>query len=283
VSRRAKPHKDSNPVSVTTLTEDAYRVIKWRITTVQLAPGTTFTESDLSESLRLSRTPVREALLLLRTEGLVSVEGRSGYRVSPVTLRDVHDLAMVRRLLEGEAAYLAAPRLTEPGQLETLIGRMPVPLDDNQPGAAPMWIEADRRFHLALVTASGSLQLVQALEPLLERSARLLHLVLALESPPSAVGHDHADLVTALRSRDRERARGLVVEQVACIEETVTRALTSSLSLMTANVVVEKPNNQFYLDANPAQLAADGQSTPSSTDRTTAAYGSHKTRVGVKQ
>jgi DNA-binding GntR family transcriptional regulator len=56
----------------TTLTEDAYRLVKWRITTVQLAPGARFTEPELADSLKLSRTPVREALLLLRRQAALA-------------------------------------------------------------------------------------------------------------------------------------------------------------------------------------------------------------------
>ena len=254
--RRPKKRAERVPLPPSTLTEEAYRLIKWRITTVQLAPGSRFTEPDLAESLKLSRTPVREALLLLRTQRLVSVEGRSGYRVRPVTLRDVHDVSLVRRLLEGQAASLAAVNLVQANEMATLIARAPQ-VEDSP--ANPNWIEADRRFHLALAVAGGNEQLVDALDPVLEKSARLMHLVLALDGPANTILHTHDDLLSALRSHDPEAARASIVKQVTELEDAETRALTSSQSVLMANVVVEKPNNEFYLDAPTPD--SDGDTT----------------------
>jgi DNA-binding GntR family transcriptional regulator len=268
----ARP-EPSQPQTAGTLSEDAYRLIKWRITTVQLAPGAPFTEAELAETLKLSRTPLREALLLLRTEGLITVEGRSGYRVSPVTLRDVRDLTLVRRLLEGEAAYQAARNLFEVGGLESLEERNPGSLDGSDFGSVSRWIEMDTRFHHALAVASGNRQLQLALEPVLDRSARHLHLVLALESAPRSVAHGHDELLGALRARDQELAKALITDQICSIEETVTRAVTSSHSLLSVNVQVEKPQNRFYLDLTAADLdSADGGAMiapPAQRQRTT--------------
>lgn len=266
--RSRAPNSGAQPNAVqagATLSEDAYRLIKWRITTVQLPPGTSFTEAELAETLKLSRTPVREALLLLRTEGLITVEGRSGYRVSPVTLRDVRDLAVVRRLLEGEAAYQAARNLYEAGGPESLEERNPGPIGDADFGAASRWIEADTRFHHALAVASGNRQLMSALEPVLDKSARHMHLILALESAPNSVAHTHDQLLQALRARDQELARSLMIDQISAIEETVSRAFTSSHSLLSANVQVEKPQNRFYLDVTAADLESDDGAEPSPT------------------
>jgi DNA-binding GntR family transcriptional regulator len=257
VRTRASRRKAKRSVpSATTLTEDAYRLIKWRITTVQLAPGATFTESELAEQLELSRTPLREALLLLRREGFVVVEGRSGYRVSPVTIRDVHDLASVRRSLEGDAAYAAASRLIEPGQVTSLGERTPSPLVPGDVAAASHWIEADRRFHLALAVDAGNQHLVAALDPVLEKSARLLHLLVALDPKTSAVAHDHVELLLALQERDAERARRVAVEGIGHMEAAVSRALMASPSLLSARLVVDTPRNEFYLDVTPAQASA---------------------------
>lgn len=260
--RTAKRLVRPEPASASTLTEDAYRLIKWLITTVQLAPGARFTEPDLAKALSLSRTPVREALLLLRTEGLVAVEGRAGYRVSPVTLRDVHDLAHVRRVLEGEAAFLAASRLAQAGELEALAARVPGAPDLAEQSAATSWIESDRRFHVALAVAAGNQQLLAALGPVLERSSRLMHFVLALDSAPARITHAHEKLLTALRAHDGERARVSVVEQVSDLEDAVARALMFSQSLLSANVVVEKPSNEFYLDAPASAMDSEEEREP---------------------
>src|SRR5262249_37093509 len=90
------------------LTDRAYKVITTRLIELKMPPGVTFTEAALASDLGISKTPVREALGRLRLEGLVEVAARSGYRVTPVTLKDAHDLFAVRLILETEAASLAA-------------------------------------------------------------------------------------------------------------------------------------------------------------------------------
>src|SRR5947209_46956 len=70
-------------VSWATLAEAAYAEIRELIISLELPPGAAFSEADLAERLQLSKTPVREALLRARIEGLVEVQPRAGYRVAP--------------------------------------------------------------------------------------------------------------------------------------------------------------------------------------------------------
>src|SRR5262245_7100114 len=88
-----------------TLADEAYRELKRRIVMLELAPGSQFREADVASTLGLGKTPVREALLRLRLEGLVHVQSRSGYRVAPITLKSARSVCELRALLEGEAAY----------------------------------------------------------------------------------------------------------------------------------------------------------------------------------
>lgn len=244
--------------STGTLTDDAYRVIRWGIVTLQLQPGASFTESELAEKLTLSRTPLREALLLLRTEGLVTVEGRAGYKVSPITLRDVHDVASIQRVLEGEAAFLAAAAVTSGDQLIALSERVPHEFAAAAPSTVLNWIESDMRFHIALAAATGNQLLVDALLPVLGKYSRILHLVLMLGTAPASVTHSHVDLMAALGKCDGNWARQAVVAQIGQTEEVISRALIRSPSLLATNVVVEKPINAFYLDVKSDESAKAG-------------------------
>src|SRR6478735_7144479 len=97
----ALPQTGTSPA---TLADRAYIEIKRRVVAVEIPPGASFSETDLAEALELGKTPVREALMRLRLEGLVQVQPRSGYRVTEVTLRDARDVCDLRALLEGEVA-----------------------------------------------------------------------------------------------------------------------------------------------------------------------------------
>src|SRR5579872_4621320 len=91
-------------------TEQAYDKIKRMIVELALPPGSQFTESKLVSMGTTSKTPIREALVRLQRDGLVESVPRSGYRVTPVTLKDTRNLCEFRRLIECEVAERAATR-----------------------------------------------------------------------------------------------------------------------------------------------------------------------------
>ena len=123
--------------------EDAYHQIRRWIVEGRLRPDERLVEQRLAEELQLSRTPVREALRMLQSEGLVTFEPNRGARVRSLTVADITDLYELRGRLEAMAAELAAMRATA-DQLERL-------------GAA----EADFA-HAADAARSGDLDAVRA-------------------------------------------------------------------------------------------------------------------------
>jgi DNA-binding GntR family transcriptional regulator len=96
-----------------TLTEQAYREIEERIVTLQLKPGEFLSEYALSESLRIGRTPIREALQRLAHEGLVTILPRKGILVSETDPRKQLLVLEVRRELERLLCRAGAQRATD--------------------------------------------------------------------------------------------------------------------------------------------------------------------------
>src|ERR1700743_1381699 len=82
------------------LRENVYESLRSDILTCRLAPGDDMREHELAERYSVSRQPVREALLRLEREHLVTVQPRQGYRVSPISLADARDLLRFRLALE---------------------------------------------------------------------------------------------------------------------------------------------------------------------------------------
>src|SRR6267378_901054 len=93
--------------------ETVYASLKRDILQGVLPPGSPLREEELGRSHQVSRTPVREALSRLETEGLASRHSRTGLVVSAPTLDEIVDLYVLREVLEGLAARLAAERRTE--------------------------------------------------------------------------------------------------------------------------------------------------------------------------
>ena len=102
-----------DPVKPAALTDWAYGTIKQAILNLDFAPGAQLRIDELAERLGISRTPIREALLRLESEGLVRIAPRVGFFVAEITRRDLIELFEIRQLLEGHAAKRAAAQLTD--------------------------------------------------------------------------------------------------------------------------------------------------------------------------
>jgi DNA-binding GntR family transcriptional regulator len=98
------------PKSVTKK-DEAYQVIKKAIITGQLESANIFSITELSETLGVSGTPAREALVILTSEGLIEPFPRIGYQVKSLSIHDALEIFHLRSVLEVETAGLAAERM----------------------------------------------------------------------------------------------------------------------------------------------------------------------------
>ena len=172
----------------------------------RLVPGSWLREGALAEELGVSRTPVREALRSLASEGLVELVRHRGARVVRWTVDDVEETYRLRALLEGEAAALAAQRAT-PADVEAL-ERCCAAYERAVHGRLSAVEQAalNDAFHAAVLAAAASPRLV-ALHASVT-SAPLVARALAryddLDLQRSVLAH--RDVVTAVRARDVDLA-----------------------------------------------------------------------------
>jgi GntR family transcriptional regulator, rspAB operon transcriptional repressor len=160
----------SSEIAYERLRED---IIHWR-----LQPGAALGEVELAERLGVSRTPVREALLRLTAEGLVSTDGGRTATVSAVSADNIRDLYELREALETQAARLAARR-RDASVFEALRKKI---LDEiavaDDPDRAEEPVVASSQLFAAIREAAGSVYLANALLDLrgaLERVWRYGH------------------------------------------------------------------------------------------------------------
>ena len=95
------------------LYEDVADRLREQIFSKQLAPGSWLDEQSLAEQLGISRTPMREAIKVLASEGLVTIKMRRGAYVTEVVRKDLEQIFTILSLLEGEAAREIANKATE--------------------------------------------------------------------------------------------------------------------------------------------------------------------------
>ena len=201
------------PDGILRLTDSAYLAVKRDIVECVLVPGSEVTEPELGARYGFGKAPLREALVRLVHESLIEAIPRSGYRISPVTIQDVHDIFDLRLLLEPTAARRAAGHIEASlvTNLDQLCRSGYAPGDRATESA---FLRANRQFHVAIADASGNGRLARVLEHLLEETERLFHLGLAVRDRTGEIQHEHEELLLALVGGDADTAERVTVEQI---------------------------------------------------------------------
>lgn len=110
-----------------TASDAVYETLRHKITNNQLPGGSQLLEEEIATQMKVSRTPVRAALFKLEAEGLVQAVRRHGYRITPITVQDIHEIYQVLLPLETVAAELLAeknPNKHEVQALQDCVDRM---------------------------------------------------------------------------------------------------------------------------------------------------------------
>lgn len=205
------------------LSEKAYRLIKEKVVTLELPPSAVIDEHMLMRQLNLGRTPIREALQRLDSEGLVNVVPRRGTFVSDISISDLQKIFELRIVLEGFCARLAAQRITE-DQIEKM-ERVLRDLEELQNGDPSTFMSIDERFHKLLYRASDNEFLAETLDRLYDFSLRLWYLVLnRLDDVRDAI-EQHRGVLNALREGDGARAEALIQTHIVEFQHSIKAAL----------------------------------------------------------
>lgn len=219
-----------------TLTDQAYGSVKRMILSLELPPGAPFTEAQISTELMLGKTPVRDALARLQREHLVECIPRSGYRVAPLTFKDIRDLFAVRVLLEREAVSLATRNSfdeTHVRKLEELSLVIYHAADSKQLAAD---VATNTEFHVLLAEGSGNTRLVSLIRDVMEHMERVVHIGISMTPSNQIDRREHPDLLEAVLRGDAERAVELVEAQNRAWQDRMIDILLSSEAVMSTNL-----------------------------------------------
>ena len=179
----------------------------------QLESGTWLREEELARHFGVSRTPVREALQILRSDGLVEAAPNQGARVAALTTDDVLALYLVREVLDGLAARLAAARMT-PRQLQEISDINDAMERANDCNDTQLVAELNLRFHQYLRQAAGNTYLsrfMQQVEHAVRRSSQTIFTYPGHTT--NSVG-EHREIIEAIRSGDSTTAERLAIAHV---------------------------------------------------------------------
>lgn len=195
---------------LTVMIVDALRA---RILSGELAAGQRLVEGRLSEEFGVSRMPVREALRLLSSEGIVTLEPRIGASVTKFSPQQIREMVEVRATLEGLNAKLAAQR-HDPGQIAALqrILADGMTLDDQ--GDPALLIEKNRQFHEALGSVAGNSILEEMMQSLRARTSLLFAPNGRKPGYIRRTWEEHAAILRAVVAGDAELASLLAARHV---------------------------------------------------------------------
>jgi DNA-binding GntR family transcriptional regulator len=199
----------------------AYGAVLDMILRGAIAPGELVTERQIAVLLGMSRTPVREAVRRLEGEGTVERQRSGALIVRPYSMEEFLQALAVRRLLEGEAARLAAGKMpstiiaTARDRIERL----------RRDGLAESARQDDRDFHAAIAEASGNPVLAATISDLRKRTA--MFRLGRLPERVDQVCDEHLTILDALASGDGEAARAAMQTHIDNVRAHLLQRLTA--------------------------------------------------------
>ena len=200
----------------------AYQALKESITSGKMAPGEVYNEMALAKELNISRTPVREALLELSTNGLVTFLPRKGVMINSYSTADVEEIFEVRKAIELfciEKVTLNPNRGL--AELEDSLAAQQLALETGDMSA---FMACDRKFHMTL----GQLVANKRISAILDNLRDMVHLmgVKALTGAGRAekVLAEHQEMFAAISAGDVRAARQTLEEHLEQSKEAVLLA-----------------------------------------------------------
>lgn len=210
------------------LTERLTDELRRRVLSGQLVPGTVVVEPRLAEEFDVSKTPIRESLRQLTSEGLLQILPKKGYLVRAVTYNDVYETLDLRMLLEPFATA-AATRTADAELLDTLRGH----LDQQERLAASDPIgsmHAAQRFHELLAKAGGNSRITSTLDKCLADTARAHYVLPGMQQYMSNSQEitEHRRILGAMERGDSDEAQLAMAEHLKSIRAAMLGQHTKS-------------------------------------------------------
>jgi DNA-binding GntR family transcriptional regulator len=196
--------------------------LRERIYSGSYALGVKLRQEELAEDLQVSRTPLREALRVLESEGLLHSEPGRGVRVVPADVNKFLSAYQLREVIDGLAARLAAGSPDAAGQaaLNEMIERQRAALD---PWTPPEYTRENVAFHTAVMALAAN-EYVAAQAPIVRMTSQVFTPVAILEAAHAARAVDqHTEIAAAIVARDPEEAERLARAHIRSTIDRLTR------------------------------------------------------------
>jgi GntR family transcriptional regulator, rspAB operon transcriptional repressor len=204
------------------LRDNIYHAIREAILTCEYRPGQELREQILAERYRVSRSPIRDSLLRLERENLVTVMPRRGYQVRPISTSDVENLFGLHLLVEPACAAAAARANGAALQaLDQFRGFADEDRDESS------FTGHNKSFHRTVANLSGNMRMAAVALHLTEQLERLVRASVRVFNPEQVRDscQQHDAIIDAIQVHDAESAGRLSYEHVAAAHARLALAL----------------------------------------------------------
>jgi GntR family transcriptional regulator, rspAB operon transcriptional repressor len=191
------------------LPQRAYHIIRLAIRDLILSPGKTILEREMAEVLQMSRTPVREALVRLETEGMVRLIPRRGFIVEPIEREDLKQVYEIVEALDGLAVGLATEKVGEEeiSKLESMIEQQEEALEQND---LKKWAILDDEFHHLIIDYAENKRLRAVIDSHSDQLYRARLFTINQRPLPFHSIVEHKAIVSCMRAKDGHAASVLM-------------------------------------------------------------------------
>ena len=223
------------PDAEPTLAEKAYLLLRQAIVRGEALPGDRLKIDLLQQEHAISSSPLREALNRLAAEGLVVAEGNRGFRVAPVSIDDLHDIASLRVVLERQAVEAAIAEGGDDWEAGIVAAFYRLEREEKRlfDEALPLneeWSARHRDFHMALLSGGRSKRLISLCASLFDQAERYRRLSAIYRQTRRNKSDEHRQLMEAVLSRDPEKAAARLREHVQKTAANVANAMAARLA-----------------------------------------------------
>jgi DNA-binding GntR family transcriptional regulator len=215
------PSAGGAPLPRSTVRETTLRAVRDMIISGQLTVGQPLRQDELAAQLGISRTPLREALQTLATEGLVRIEVHRGAVVAQPSVQQLLDTYQIREALEVVAGREAAALSTR----EHAAGVARILADMSSEPSPDRWTDLNARFHTAIYEIISNAQLLELIEMLRNRAELYIRILARQDGPARQADDSHEQMLAALRRNDPDAMEALIRSHLRATTDAVAPLL----------------------------------------------------------
>lgn len=209
-----------NPIANKSLREHVLDTLRDAILNGELKPGRTLVESELATQLGVSRAPLREALQILSTEGLIETIPYRGTTVKHLTKIDIEELYSLRSVLESFAIQLIIDQ-NDPEHIRLLRQHFETMLEAAKSNDLKLVNQIDRKFHDSLIELSNHSLLISLWVVVAMRVRQVMALRNKRFTDITEIAYNHLAIIEAIAACDQAKAVALITDHVASVGDLI--------------------------------------------------------------